>query len=198
MMVFSHLPGWVTRPLRSAFQSPFLERFARAVTHPAFCWLAAFVVLVGWHIPAIFMLGLQSETWHLVEQASFFVAGLLFWWPVIRPSRDVSSRPGFSIILYLFLATLPCDILSAFLVFCDRVVYPVYFSSSHLFGFSALDDQQCAGALMWTSVTVVYLVAGTFLTMQLLSPSLQENDMEQSRLGGGVTPQKVLQSLEVL
>ena len=63
-------------------------------------------------------------------------------------------------LLYLFLATLPCDILSGFLVFCDRVVYPVFLSSPHSFGLSALEDQQFAGALMWTCVTLVYVVAG--------------------------------------
>lgn len=73
-------------------------------------------------------------------------------------------------ILYLFFATLPCDILSGFLVFSDRVVYPMYFSSSHLWGFSPLVDQQCAAALMWTSVTIVYLVAGAILAVRLLSP----------------------------
>jgi len=33
------------------------------------------------------------------------------------------------------LATLPCDILSGFLAFSDRVVYPVYFSTPRLLGF---------------------------------------------------------------
>ncbi len=72
-------------------------------------------------------------------------------------------------LLYLFLATLPCDILSGFFVFCDRVIYPAYFSSSQPFGLSALDDQQCAGALMWTCVTLVYLVAAAIVTARLLS-----------------------------
>jgi cytochrome c oxidase assembly factor CtaG len=72
--------------------------------------------------------------------------------------------------LYLFFATLPCDILSGFLVFCDRVVYPAYLSSPRRFGLTALADQQCAGALMWTCVTVVYLVAGTIVATRLLSP----------------------------
>jgi hypothetical protein len=35
---------------------------------------------------------------------------------------------------------------------------------------SALEDQQCAAALMWTCVTVVFLAAGTILSTQLLSP----------------------------
>jgi len=109
----------------------------------------------------------------MVEHASFLVTGLLFWWPVIHPWPSVSRWPELSIILYLFLATLPCDILSGFLVFCDRVVYSVYFSASQPFGLSALADQQCAGALMWTCVTVVYLVTGAILTTRLLSPRVE-------------------------
>jgi cytochrome c oxidase assembly factor CtaG len=70
---------------------------------------------------------------------------------------------------YLFSATLPCDMLSAFLAFCDRVVYPAYLSTPRPFGISALEDQQCAGALMWTCVTFVYLVPATILTLQLLA-----------------------------
>jgi len=37
-------------------------------------------------------------------------------------------------------------------------------------GLSPLADQQCAAALMWTCVTVVFLVAGTILSTQILSP----------------------------
>jgi hypothetical protein len=35
--------------------------------------------------------------------------------------------------------------------------------------FSALEDQECAGALMWTVVTIVYLIAGTLCAMRLLT-----------------------------
>ena len=124
---------------------------------------------MGWHIPRFFALGMQSASCHLFEQLSFLATGLLFWWPVVQPLRG-NFREDLSIILYLFFATLPCDILSGFLAFSDRVVYPMYFSSSRLLGFSPLVDQQCAAALMWTCVTVVYLVAGAILTMRLLSP----------------------------
>jgi cytochrome c oxidase assembly factor CtaG len=73
-------------------------------------------------------------------------------------------------LLYLFLATLPCDVLSGLLVFSDRVAYPMYLCTPRQSGLSVLEDQQCAGALMWTCVTVVFLVAGTILSTQLLSP----------------------------
>jgi hypothetical protein len=48
--------------------------------------------------------------------------GLLFCWPVVQPWPSVARWPRWSTPLYLFLATLPCDALSAYLVFCDRVV----------------------------------------------------------------------------
>jgi hypothetical protein len=34
---------------------------------------------------------------------------------------------------------------------------------------STLEDQQCAGALMWTCVTIAYLVPAAILTTRLLS-----------------------------
>jgi cytochrome c oxidase assembly factor CtaG len=101
-------------------------------------------------------------------------------------------------ILYLFFATLPCDILSGFLVFCDRVVYPSYLSSSHLSGFTALGDQQCAAALMWTCVTVVYLVAGAILAMRLLSPHNSRDEFARPDLRVETLPQSIQQDLEAV
>ena len=73
-------------------------------------------------------------------------------------------------LLYLFLATLPCDVLSGLLVFSDRVAYPMYLDMPRMGGLTPLEDQQCAAALMWTCVTVIFLVTGTILSMQMLSP----------------------------
>jgi len=148
----------------------------RTLGHPAFCWLSAAAVLVAWHVPALFRLGMESATWHAIEHGSFLVAGLLFWWPVVQPWPSAPRWPRWSMLLYLFLATLPCDVLAGLLVFSDRVAYPVYLCTPRQSGVSALEDQQCAGALMWTCVTVVFLVAGTILSTQLLSPQASREE----------------------
>jgi putative membrane protein len=180
------------------FWAPMLQ-LGRMLLHPAVGWIGATAALVVWHIPGPLMLGLRSEMWHGIEQASFLVTGLLFWWPVVEPSRDALKWPESSILLYLFLATLPCDILSGFLVFCDRVVYPVYFFSSQPLELSALEDQQCAGALMWTCVTVVYLIAGAIVTARLLSPhSSQEYAIVQSQTQAIGLPKSDEQRMEVV
>ena len=163
-----------------------VKQLGNVLAHPAVCWFGAAATLVIWHIPALFMLGMESGMWHAIEHGSFLATGLLFWWPVVQSQPTVSRMPGWSFPLYLFFATLPCDILSGFLVFCDRVVYPTYLSSSQPFGLSALQDQQCAGALMWTCVTVVYVIAGTIVAARLLSPHLS------------TAPQMTRQSMEVL
>ncbi len=192
-------PPFVHTVIRQLFQSAPVRTAARALTQPALCWLAATAALLIWHIPALFTLGLQSEVWHLAEHASFLATGLLFWWPVVQPWPSVSKWPELSMVLYLFLATLPCDILSGLLVFCDRVVYAVYFASPRPFGFSALEDQQCAGALMWTCVTVVYLVAGAVLVTHMLSRrSWSEDELAKSEMPGSPVAQKALNTLEAL
>ena len=148
---------------------PAVQWIGRTLSEPAFGWLAAAGALVGWHVPSAFTLALHSEGWHVVEHATFLAAGFLFWWPVVQPWPSVPVWPRWTMLPYLFSATLPCDMLSAFLAFCDRVVYPPYLSTPRPFGISALEDQQCAGALMWTCVTFVYLVPATMLTLQLLA-----------------------------
>lgn len=126
--------------------------------------------LIVWHIPAVFTAAFRSMPLHAAAHASFFIAGLLFWQPVI-PSRPGPYQAQWSIVLYLFAATLPCDVLSAFLAFCGRVVYPAYLNMPSHFGLSALQDQQCAGALMWTVVTLAYMIPAMLGTIALLSDS---------------------------
>ena len=183
LSLWNGLPRFGRNMLGPMFRRPFVRRSVRIVSQPTLCWTVSALTLLGWHVPALFTLGMHSELWHAVEQASFLGAGFLFWWPVVRPWPSVSAWPQWSMLLYLFLATLPCDILAGFLVFSERVAYPVYFSMPRHFGFSVLEDQQCAAALMWTCVTVVYLVPAAILSIRLLSPrSFHRGDLALSEL----------------
>jgi len=134
---------------------------------PVFCWVVSIGILIFWHVPFFFTAALNFEFWHLVEHGSFLAAGFLFWSPLV-PSDNRHESKTWSLVLYLFLATLPCDILSGFLVFCDRVVYAVYLPRRHFADWTALADQQCAGALMWTCITILYLLPAAALTIRLL------------------------------
>ena len=192
-------PLLVRSTLGRVWHRPLVQRLTRIITSLVLCWTASALTLIAWHVPTLFALGIRSEIGHMVEQTMFFGTGLLFWWPVIQPWPSASTGPRWSLLLYLFLATLPCDILSGFLVFSDRVAYPVYFSTPRLFGFSVLEDQQCAAALMWTCVTLVYLVPAAIISSRLLAPrTSHEHDLQQSQFSGGPVPQSAPRSLEVV
>lgn len=143
----------------------------RCVRHPALCWLAGTATVIGWHLPGAFQLGMRSCGMHILEDLSFLAAGLLFWWPVVPSPLGAARSPRWSMALYLFLATLPCDVLSAFLVFCNRLVYHFYLSPHQRFSLAPYADQECAGALMWVWVTFAYVIPAVAITVRMLSPS---------------------------
>jgi putative membrane protein len=149
---------------------------------PVFCWVVSVGVLVIWHVPFVFNAALRFDLLHVIEHSSFLVSGFLFWSPLLSSHSRHESRT-WSLVLYLFLATLPCDILSGFLVFCDRVVYSAYLTRQHFSNWSVLGDQQCAGALMWTSITILYLFPAAALTIRLLSAKRVSSE---DLLGSGV------------
>ena len=147
-----------------------VRRLGHLITNPAICWLAATFALMAWHLPLAFEAALRNDWLHNLEHVSFLAAGVLFWWPVVQPWPSTARWPRWSVPLYLFAATLPCDALSGFLAFCDRVVYVSYNSAPRLLNIPPLEDQQLAASLMWICVTIILLVPAVIVTMQILSP----------------------------
>jgi cytochrome c oxidase assembly factor CtaG/ferredoxin len=167
------LPRWAIRDALGPFLTwrP-LKRFGRAVTHPAFCWFAAALALLGWHIPKAYDLALVSSSWHEVEHVCLFGTSLLFWYPVVQPWPATPRWPRWAIVPYLLGGDIVTTALSAVLCFSDRLLYPAYAIVPRLFGISELSDQVAAGAIMWVFGSLVLLGAAVIVTIGLLDPSV--------------------------
>jgi cytochrome c oxidase assembly factor CtaG len=150
---------------------PPLRRCASALTHPVVGWLAMAVTLLAWHVPASFELALRSPGWHKTEHACFFLAALLFWWPVVLPFPSRRLWPLWTVPAYLLAADLLNTLLSAILTLSEHVLYPTYAAAPRLFGTSALSDQATAGVIMWVPGSLVFLIPAAGLAIQYLSPS---------------------------
>jgi cytochrome c oxidase assembly factor CtaG len=150
---------------------PSLRKFGSALTHPTVCWLVMAVTLLAWHVPATFDLALRSPGWHKFEHVCFFVAALLFWWPVVLPFPSRPIWPRWTLPIYLLAADLLNTLISAILTFSEHVLYPTYAAAPRLFGTSALTDQATAGVIMWVPGSLVFLIPAAVLAIQYLSPS---------------------------
>ena len=115
---------------------PPLTRGCRLVVRLPVAWVVFVASTWVWHTKSLYERALGAEFWHYAQHACFLATALIFWWPVVQPWPSGSTGPQWSTLLYLFLATLPCDLLAGFLVFSDRVVYPAYLSMPRHFGFS--------------------------------------------------------------
>jgi putative membrane protein len=165
------LPGVARERVGSIVKSPFAERIGRGVTNPVAGLLLMGVVMFAWHTPILYELAIKSESLHEIEHASFFLASLVFWWPVVLPWPSRAHWPRLAMVPYLLLADLQNTALSAILAFSDRVLYPSYAALPRLFGLSALEDQVAAGAFMWVAGSVGFVLPAIVIAVQCLSTS---------------------------
>ena len=161
------------RPFVREVIRPFLlwnacKRFGRWLTNPKVTWILFVVLTLGWHAPPLYELTLRSPTWHIVEHACFLGSGILFWWPVVQPWPSRPQWPEWAIIPYLLLADVQNTVLSAFLTFSDRVVYPTYGLVPQFPGMNPLSDQHAAGAIMWVPGSIFYLIPARLFISSLV------------------------------
>lgn len=165
------LPKWFVRtPLGAALRWRPITEVGRFLVHPVVSLGLAAIAMIGWHVPAAFELALRSDFWHDVEHVCFLVTSILFWWPVILPFPSAAQWPRWSVPVYLFFGMFPSAAIGAFLVFCDRVLYPAYRDGPQLFGVTPMADQTLAGSLMWGLGGLVCIIPAAVITFKLLSP----------------------------
>lgn len=125
------------------------------ILHAAAIW--------AWHIPALFRAALCSEWIHWLQHLSFLSTALLFWWALLYGRKRWRGYGG--AVSSLFVTSMHTGLLGALLFASSRLVYQR--GDGHRtwdWSISALEDQQIAGAIMWTPASIAYLVAALALT----------------------------------
>jgi putative membrane protein len=168
------------RRLAGILKTPVVEQVGHALANPVAGALLMSLAIFAWHTPSLYELALHSEFWHEVEHASFVLASLIFWWPVVLPWPSRGQWPRWAMVPYLLLADLQNTALSAILTFSDRVIYPSYGKAPRLFQLSALEDQVAAGAFMWVAGSLAFILPAIVLAVQSLS-------MGSTQRGGAAT-----------
>lgn len=151
-------PGWLLRPLLRRWR--FLASAGRALTKPLIAFGLFNAVFLLYHVPRLYDLTLESEPWHTLAHVVFIATGVITWWPVLSPLSEIPRLPYPAQMLYLFLQTLPQQILGAVLTFSSSVLYQRYAVAPRVWAaLSPSNDQQLGGLLMWIGGSTFFLFA---------------------------------------
>jgi putative membrane protein len=119
------------------------------ITHPVLCGLIFSLVVGAWHLPLLYDWALQDKFIHVVEHVMFFGAALLYWWPMLSPSRLLPRRSYAAQMLYLLGVLIAMTPVFAYITFSQDILYPTYEFAPRIFPtFSAASDQLLAGVMM--------------------------------------------------
>jgi putative membrane protein len=132
------LLAWLWRPMLWLTRYP----LTTAYIHGAIIWF--------WHMPYFYMLAVENVWWHALEHLFFLITAGLFWWAVLKGSRQ-NTHWALLAILFTLMHT---GFLGALLTFAS---VPLYGEAR------SLGDQQLAGLIMWVVGAVPYLAAAAWV-----------------------------------
>jgi putative membrane protein len=151
------LPGWMVDPL---FEHAWPRRIWGFFTSPVPAALTFAIVLGVWHAEWLYETALRDKLLHVCEHLMFFGAALVYWWPLLSPSRRLPPLPYAAQMLYLLGATIALTPTFAYITFSHDVLYPTYEYAPRLFeNFSAENDQLLAGTGMQLLGVLVSMIA---------------------------------------
>ena len=168
------LTRWILRPATRRLQR--LEKAAGPFGHPAFAAFAYVAVMWMWHVPALYDAALENPTVHTLEHLSFAAAGLLYWWHLLSPIRSRARMSGLGVVLYMASTKVLVGFLGVLLTFAPSLLYDGYARDGDLWGLTALEDQQAAGALMGLEQTLIMGVVLVVLFTRLLGEADREDE----------------------
>ncbi len=147
-------PEWFVKPL---LRNKVVFKIAKVLTYPAVAFVLYNADFWLWHAPPLYNATLENQNIHILEHLTFIVFGILYWWPIFSPSKDLPRLSIGGQILYLFLSGMPSVLLGAGLTFSPPLYAP-YLAAPRVWGISAATDQQLGGLIMWVPVSILYII----------------------------------------
>jgi putative membrane protein len=166
------MPAWMTRWL--LVDNARVHWVAKRVLRPLPAAIVYNLMTVLTHWPLVVNNSLEHHPLHLAVHVVMLGCALAMWFPVVNTVPELPTMSHPVKMLYLFLQSVIPTIPASFLTFGDTPLYSYYAHATRPFHFSAVQDQQLAGALM-----KVY--AGTLLWGVIVGVFFRWNSTEEER-----------------
>jgi putative membrane protein len=161
------IAGMTPRRVTSWLSHKSIRRVEGVLRKPSLAWSSNMLMMVVWHLPALYNAANASTAIHILEHLSFLVTGCMFWWPIFTPMIEERLHPA-KAMFYLFSAAVVSTLLGIIITFLPVGLYKPYLNpvdslgALHLirenWGISAVEDQKLAGLLMWVPGCSVYFI----------------------------------------
>ena len=135
------------------------SRVLRVLSVPVVSWLVFAGVMWGSHFSPLFDAALENPLVHDLEHTLYLTAGLLFWWPAVGLDPSPWRLPHPVRVMYVFLQMPQNTFLAVTILNATGVLYPHYATLVRTWGPPALEDQRIAGAVMWLTGDILFLLA---------------------------------------
>jgi len=129
--------------------------------------LFEFVVVWGWHAPAMHEAAARRGDVFVLQQVSFLAAGLLLWWTCLAGSSTGERAVGG---LAMLVTSMHMAMLGVLLVVAPALLYAPQFCLG-AFGLDPLADQQLGGGLMALLGALPFVLGGAWLAARLAAQS---------------------------
>jgi cytochrome c oxidase assembly factor CtaG len=150
---------WLARGLSQGGRTAPLRAASRTLGRPVPSFLAFSVVLLGWHVPALFDATLRSGALHALEHTLFFCTALMFWKQVLPSPPLHTSLLAAQRVAYSIGGMIVSWVLAVVLALAPHPLYSFYAHlASRPGGISAMADQQLAAGIMWVPGSVTFLI----------------------------------------
>lgn len=146
-----------------------LARLERTLGRPLPLVVLLCVILLAWHVPALYEQALAQAPLHAIQRLALFGLATLYWWPAVHAAGASARLSHPERIAYLIAGNIPNVVLGAILTLASAPLYPTYASAvdplglfpltRESWGLTPLVDQQLGGLLVWVPGGLLILLA---------------------------------------
>ncbi len=171
-------PGWMLRPI---LKLPGVYPVTKVLTFPVLAALLFNIVFAIWHVPAVYEAGLNNITVHIIQHLTFIATGVIMWWPVLSPLKELPRLPYAGQVLYMFILSIPPAIVGALITFADGILYETYANAPEIWGISTAADQQIGGVIMKLPGFLIFVTAAGIIFFNWAAKEEEKDRLEAAR-----------------
>ena len=151
-LLIAGVPSWLWQ---AALTGRRVLPVAKVALHPLVTFGAFNFLIVVTHLPFVVDYALREHWFHFFVHAGLVGSAMMMWWPVVGGVQALPRLTYPYQMAYLFVQSLLPAVIASFITFSRTAVYDFYEQAPRVWGISAVEDQQIAGAIMKTAGSLI-------------------------------------------